>query len=1106
VKDQQSTARVRLGVKGSPGDRPDSVRIRLLGGFSVSVGTRTIQQDEWRLKKAAALIKLLALAPGHNLHRERAMDLLWPNLGTRAASNNLRQVLYGARRVLDPTSEIAHSRYLNLQDEHLILCPQGQLWVDVETFEEAAATARHAQDPAAYRVAIDLYAGDLLPEDRYEEWAEVHRRQLRQTYLSLLIGLARLYEERGEHEPAVEALQSAVAEEPANEEVHARLMRLYALDGHVGEALAQYTRLEEVLLKELGTEPAASSRALREEIAAGRFPPQEASFLGSVPPEAPVAGKHNLPAPRTSFVGREREMVEVKRALAMTRLLTLTGAGGSGKTRLALEVARDLVGAYPDGVWLVELAGLSDSELVPRAVAGALGVLERPGQPLTNTLAENLRVKSLLLVLDNCEHLADSVAHVLDTLLDSCPRLRVLATSREALGLAGEVVWQVPLLTVPETDRLPALEEMTRYEAVRLFVERARLRVPGFELTLENVPEVSNVCRKLEGIPLAIELAAARVGTLSAAQIAARLDDSLRLLTAGGRTTVPRQRTLRGTLDWSHELLSELERILFRRLSVFAGGWSLEAAELIVSKDGIHEGDVLDLLCGLVDKSLVVSEMAIAGGVRYGLLEPIHQYASEMLKESGEAKVVKSRHAQWCLALAEEAEPGLLGPEEATWLRRLEAEHDNLRAALSWSLGGGDTSLGLRMVAALRWFWNAGGYYSEGATWIERALAKSGAAYPTARAGALIGLGRILSRRGDFVRAEEHLKEALSLCKELGDRRRVAEALNVLGWATFFEGENIAQAKALLEESLAAARESGNTGVIPSVLNSLASIALENRDFELARELWGEALLLNWDRGRASLTSRILLNSGYTELAMGNRERAADLIKDALALGRELGDKYVVAGCLLSLGIAATLRDEPKRAERLIKEGLAINLELEGETDTAEFLEGLAEAAGALQQDLRAARLWGAAAALRKAADWPWWNAERLLHESLLATARSRVDEAAWETAFEEGQAMSFGEAVEYALSDEEATTASSQAPDQPLAHEQPPSLTRREQEVAVLVTRGLTNRQIASQLSISEHTVESHVAKILKKLGADSRTQIAAWATQQGLPKAPAD
>jgi predicted ATPase len=392
---------------------------------------------------------------------------------------------------------------------------------------------------------------------------------------------------------------------------------------------------------------------------------------GKTPEPLRSTPSHNLPALRSSFVGREREIEEVKRELATTRILTLTGVGGSGKTRLALEVARDLIEAYPDGVWLVEFAPLSEEALVSKAVAEALKVPERPSEPLSDTLVEVLSSRQLLLLVDNCEHLVGAVARLADGLLDSCPRVRILATSREALGVEGEARWLVPPLSVPKPQGAPSSEELEAYGSVRLFVERAGGRDPSFSAGPENAVAVAGICRKLEGIPLAIELAAARMGTLSLEQIAERLEGSLKLLTGGARTAVNRQRTLKGTLDWSHDLLSEPERVLFRRLSTFAGGWTLEASEAVGSGGGVAEGEVLDLLSRLVEKSLVVARGSDQGGARYRLLEPIRQYAREKLEEGDESEEVHHRHAIFFLAFAEEAEPQLRGREDREWLERL---------------------------------------------------------------------------------------------------------------------------------------------------------------------------------------------------------------------------------------------------------------------------------------------------------------------------------------------------------------------------------------------------------------------------------------------------
>ena len=563
------------------------------------------------------------------------MEALWPDLSPTAAANNLRYSLHSARRTLESVP-ISTFRYLHLHDELLELYPSGPLWVDVEIFEDAAVEARRACDPVFYEGAIALYAGDLLPEDRYAAWAESLREELRSTYFHLLLELAELYERTEEFGRAIETLRRVVASEPTQERAHEGLMRLYTRSGQRLAALRQYEQLQKILSRELSTEPEAACHHLYKEILAGRVPPANPATVGWSQKEVGGVSRWNdLPASRTRFVGRKRELVEVKRTLAMTRLLTLTGTCGSGKTRFALEVAKDLAETYPQGAW-VELASLSEGTLVPQAVATSLGVGERRGWSRTATLVDALRQKNTLLVLDNCEHLVETVARLVDTLLGSCPHLCVLATSREALGVAGEITWLVGPLSVPNPQHLLTVENLTASDSMQLFLERARHHRPTFVLTPQNVEAMADICRQLEGIPLAIELAAARVRTLSAEQIAARLQAPLDLLTTGNRTAPPRQRTLRGALDWSYALLTASERKLFARLSVFAGGWSLEAAEAVGAEGGIGEDDVLDLLSRLVDKSLVIAEAGAEGALRYRILEPVRQYGQERLQASGE--------------------------------------------------------------------------------------------------------------------------------------------------------------------------------------------------------------------------------------------------------------------------------------------------------------------------------------------------------------------------------------------------------------------------------------------------------------------------------------
>ena len=531
----------------------------------------------------------------------------------------------------------------------------------------------------------------------------------------------------------------------------------------------------------LGLRPEATA-ALEAAVARRRGPPGRAGA------RAARTVPHNLPLPLTSFVGRERELAAVHEALAAHRLVTLTGPGGVGKTRLALQAAAAGLEAFPDGAWLVDLAPLADAALVPLTVLAALGVRERPGRPHLATLTEHLRARRLLLVLDNCEHLLDACARLADALLRACLGPRVLATSRELLGVPGEAARRVPSLATPDPRHPPPPARLGRYEAVRLFVDRARLGRPGFVLTDQNAGPVAQVCARLDGLPLAIELAAARLRALPVEQLAGRLDDRFRLLTGGGRTAVPRQQTLQAAIDWSHALLAAPERAVLRRLAVFAGGWPLAAAEAVCAGAGVEPGGVLDLLAGLVDKSLVVFEEAAlepgAGGAgRYRLLETIRQYAEARLVGAGEAARVRRRHRDWYLALAERAALELVGRDQVAWLDRLGAEHDNLRGALAWSQADPDGAAAeLRLAAALGRFWNLRGHISEGRAWLAHALERdAGAAPAAARASALNWAGLLASLAAALPAAAALLEASIALGRGLPGRPGLPAALRHLG-------------------------------------------------------------------------------------------------------------------------------------------------------------------------------------------------------------------------------------------------------------------------------------------------------------------------------------
>ena len=691
---------------------------------------------------------------------------------------------------------------------------------------------------------------------------------------------------------------------------------------------------------------------------------------------------NNLPQQVTSFIGREAQVAEVKALLGESRLLTLTGAGGSGKSRLSLQVAADLLDGEGDGVWLVELAGLSDLALVPQAVAGVLGVQEPAGGTVQQSLVEWLKPKRLLLILDNCEHLVSACTSLAADILRNCPGVHLLASSREPLAVAGEQTYRVPSLSLPDPKQAQTVESLSQFEAVRLFIERAKAVQPSFAVTNVNAPAVAQVCWRLDGIPLAIELAAARVRSLSADEINSRLDHGCRLLTGGSRDRLPRQQTLRALIDWSYDLLTEAEKTLLRRLSVFAGGWTLSAAEVVCAGEPVENWEVVDLLTALVDKSLVVAE-ALGDGTRYRLLETVRQYSGDRLGERGEASAVQDGHLSWYVSLAEEAAPRLIGPEQAAWLSRLEAEHDNLRASLSWNLsfreprqGDCPNDSGLRLAAALYGFWSMRGHLSEGRRWLDLALARTGTSGEEAlrgeasavRARALGGAGGLAQSQGDYAGARTFYEESLILFRQLGDQEGSANALNSLGTIAQAQGD-FAGMRALYEESLIIYRQLGHQSGIASVLLNLGVVASAQGDYSGARALYEECLTIRRHLGQPSGIANTLLNLGAVASAQGDYARARALYKESLTIRRRSGHHQGITATLHSMGLMAHQQGLTGRAGRLI----------------------------------------GAAASMRES-----------IGTTLTPAGQAEVDtalgEAAFAAAWDAGRAMTLDEAVEYAL------------------------------------------------------------------------------------------
>ena len=786
-----------------------------------------------------------------------------------------------------------------------------------------------------------------------------------------------------------------------------------------------------------------------------------------------------LSVPLTSFVGRERVLEEVAGLLASTRLLTLTGVGGVGKTRLALAVASRQWSEFADGVSFVPLAAIRDPDLVVLAVAQAFGLPDTGGRPPAERLAEMLRERQHLLVLDNFEQVV-SAAPAVGTLLLSCPRLKILVTSRERLRLAGEQVYQVPPFALPASPEstlvgadVPATWRTS--EAVRLFVERARGVRPSFMLTPDNAPAVAEVCRRLDGVPLAIELAAARVGVLPPRVLLKHLEPRLPLLTGGPRDAPTRQRTLRDTLAWSQDLLSEPERRLFRRLSVFVGGCTLDAVSAVCGPLGDAEIDVLTLIASLVDKSLLRSDDA-ADGPRFSMLETVREYASEQLETCGEARDIRRRHTAYYLALAERARPEQHGPAAAAWFDRLEAEHGNLRAALDWceadaidepardgAAGTGGIDVATRIVEAVAWFWMVRGHLREGRERQGRLLARTPDGTP-ARARALLVSSVMARFGGDYAQALAFGREGLALWEVVGGRYDVAVAHARLGDAHGLRGE-YDQARHHLEQAADIFRALGReSGLEHPVMLTLAQAAWVAEDMEYAEQLY----------------------------------------EQSVTAGRAAGDAHSVQVSLRYLGLLAYRRGDPARAMQLQREVLRLVLELGDRTCMMSGLAGFAIAAASLGSPAQVARLLAAVDrqhTLTGAALMPFLRAE---YDHHAAAVRTALGEQAFAAAWAGGRALSLGEAVAEALATEPspgrdgAPAISKAPPSRPV--ETPARLTAREVEVLRLIAAGRTSKEIAAELVVTVPTVERHITHIYGKIGARGRADATAYALKHGL------
>lgn len=828
------------------------------------------------------------------------------------------------------------------------------------------------------------------------------------------------------------------------------------------------------------------------EPAADQMPPLMAA-VGS----DEASGHHLTLSQLTSFVGRQHEILEVGRLLTMHRLVSLTGAPGVGKTRLALRVAGEIAKHFPDGVTTIELAPLADPHFVPLVVARAIGVRDSPSQPTVAAIAEAVGTRLTLLLLDNCEHLIEACAELVERLMHACPGLTILTTSREPLMVNGETVVRVSPLSLPDGVPPHDVDALLASEAIRLFVERGRSARSDFALTAENGAAVIAICRHLDGIPLAIEMAAAHLRGLAAEQLAERLIGRLPRLTAVSRTVLSRHRTLHELIAWSDALLTGPERALLWQLAVFAGGFNLEAVETVCGGQHGDEPPVLDRLLRLIDKSLVVMEER-DGQARYRLLEITRQYAAERLRASGAELACRERHRDWVLALAKSAAPKLLGPEQAIWLRRLEADHDNIRAALALSLvhPPDDAENALGLVAALYRFWWRAGHRSEGRTWIERALSRAGAARSPAFARALNGAGALARAQGDYAVAWWSFETSLSIFRELGDERGIANALHNLASIARHRGEH-AQASMLLEESLAAWRTLGDDWGIATALGHQARVAQGLGDYPRAVRLWQDSLTRFRALGESMEVAVALSMLGRIAIAQDELAQAAVQFDESLRLFGELENRAGVANALTGLGRVAVRTGQYARARQILQESLVVSRELADREGIAECLAQLAAVAAATGQPVLSVRLFGAVDAVREALGGSFSTISQVDLEHDLSVARSELAGDIFEATWRDGRALPAQVAIEEALSLQVPDPAAAPPPGGSLSSH---LLTAREREVARLIARGLTNRQIADELVIAVRTAHAHVGNILGKLGFSSRSQIAIWALDHGL------
>jgi predicted ATPase/DNA-binding SARP family transcriptional activator len=926
------------------------VEFRILGPLEVAEGGRVVDLGGPR---ARVLLARLLVSANLVVSADRLAGDLWPGEPPAHWLATLRVYISRLRRALGPGAAVV----LTEPPGYRLRLAAGQL--DADVFEQLVAAARRdlAQGrpgaaAAGLRGALGLWRGPALSGAADLPFARADAARLEEARLGAVEDWVEAELGCGNHAGMVAELDGLVTSHPLRERLRGQRMRALYRCGRQADALRAYQELRAYLGEELGLEPAAALRELESAILrqdsaldwrapppGGPAPPAPAPpgapALLPGPPPAVGRAAGRLPAETTSFIGREAGLAAVGKLLAAGRLVTLTGPGGSGKTRLARQAAAVIMAGHPGGVWLADLAPVGGPDLVIPAVAAALAVSEEPGRPLAASIAARLGDSDALLIIDNCEHVADAAAGLIAGLLAACPGLRVLATSQARLGVPGEAIWPVPPLSVPPSAASEAA--VAGAESVRLLCDRAALARPGFALTVGNAADIGEICRRLDGIPLAIELAAARLGTLTPAQLAARLGDRFRVLTGGSRTGPARHRTLRAAISWSHDLLDPPEQVCFRRMAVFAAGCTIDAAEAVCADVSLPVEVVLETVTSLVDRSLVTTGER-CGAMRYGMLESVRQYAREQLTAAGEDDRLSGRHLAWLLDLAGRAD--LDGAGQSAWLDLLEADHDNFRAALERALAARQAGPALALAGALAAFWAMRGHASEGRRWTGAALHADGAdGDPRARAAALDGAAQLAFAHGDFAAQQDLLKESLGIWRELGQAARVAQCLSDLGVAAHIRGEP-GTARSLLDQALESARLAADQRQIAMALNGLGRLFLQV-DPPQAAALLEESLACIRQAGDLRRATIILGNLAVAAANQGQVGLARVRMKEQLASARELGDRKLIGWALTNLGLAATEAGDLTAARARQDEALCLAQEISDRRLDPSFAHGV---------------------------------------------------------------------------------------------------------------------------------------------------------------------